>query len=153
MTDKCDIQNFLKKLQDTCIKNNKSEQTFINDVEMRSIKLLDIGYITCIYFLLGHYVAKFLDLIYNKYLGVLDKKKKYKHIIIILQLILQMAVSGMLVYFGRNLVYYTPFPLDKYHGFEHLKVKEVTGVGFFSVFLITFQSNMASRIMYLKEHF
>ena len=153
MTNKCTIQDILKKLQDNCITNNKSQQTLFNDVEMRSIKLIDIGYITCIYFFIGHYLAKFLDSIYNKYLGVIDPNKKYSQSIIIAELILQMAVTGILVYFGRNLVYYIPFPLNHYDGFDHMKVKEVTGAGFLSTFLVMFQANMASRISYLKDNF
>jgi len=153
MTNKCTIQDILKKLQDTCNKDNNKSQSLFNDVEMRSIKLLDIGYITCIYFFIGHYLAKLLDYIYNNYLGIIDPNKKYSQTVIISELLLQMAVTGILVYFGRNLVYYIPFPLNHVNGFDHMKVKEVTGAGFLSTFLVMFQSNMASRILYLKENF
>lgn len=153
MTNKCSIQDILKKLQDTCIKENKGKQTLFNDVEMRSIKLLDIGYITCVYFFIGHYLAKFLDSIYNKYLGVINPNKKYNQTLIISEVILQTVVTGIVVYFGRNLVYYIPFPLNRYHGFDHMKVREVTSAGFLSTFLIMFQYNMASRIIYLKNNF
>ena len=81
--NKCNIQDILKKLQKSCLEDDKSNQTLFNDVEMRSIKILDIAYISVLYFFLGHYIAKILDYIYNKYLGVIDPNKKYNQLILI----------------------------------------------------------------------
>lgn len=151
--NKCNIQDILKKLQKSCLEDDKSNQTLFNDVEMRSIKILDIAYISVLYFFLGHYIAKILDYIYNKYLGVIDPNKKYNQLILIIELIFQMAVTGIIVYFGRNLIPLIPFPLNKYNGFNHMKVKEVTGAALLSTFMVMFQINMASRITYLKNNY
>jgi hypothetical protein len=67
------------------------------------------------------------------------------------QIIFQMSVTGVIIYFGRNLIYLVPFPLHKYHGFDHFKVKEVTSAALLSTFLVMFQLNMTERILYFKK--
>ena len=122
-----------------------------HDLEMRLIKIIDIGYITCLYFFAGYFGAKYLDLFFDKLLGKIDVKKKYSKIKIIFHLLIQISITGIVSYIGRNLIQMIPFPLDKYHGFDHLKVKEVSSGGLLTTFLVLFQSNLQKRFLYLKE--
>jgi len=153
INNNCNIQNILEKLQNNCLQNSNNNQHLLNNIELRLIKILDIGYISILYFFLGYYIAKFLDNTYNKYLGIIDNKKKYNKLLLIYEIIFQTFVTGIIIYFVRNIIYLIPFPLNKYHGFDHLKVKEVTSVGLLSTFVIMFQTNMTNRIIYFKNNY
>ncbi len=46
-----------------------------HDILMRTIKIVDIGYITSIYFIVGYYATILLDKVFDKYFGKIDDKK------------------------------------------------------------------------------
>lgn len=117
------------------------------DIKLRTIKLIDICYLTTIYFLIGISIAKIMD----KVIGEFDKKKeKNKHIIrIIMETILFLSIIGILIYILRNIVERIPFPLDGLYGFNHMKVKEIHG-GIILVFsLLYFQKYLRDKLNYL----
>lgn len=122
-------------------------QTLQHDLTMRVFKLIDIGYITCIYFFLGFACA----VLYDKVLGKFDEKAHDKKSItrISLELILHIWSIGVITYFARNLVELIPFPLDGVMGFSHFKVKELTLATVFVLVLITFQDHLREKMKYL----
>ena len=114
---------------------------------VRSIKILDIGYITIIYVMLGIILAKLCD----KKLGDFDEKKAdkksiYQHIF---ELILLLWLIGVIIYVVRNLVPLIPFPLDGLYGFNHLKMKELTSATFFTISFMYFQVYYQNKIKYV----
>jgi len=114
---------------------------------VRSIKILDIGYITVIYVMLGIILARLCD----KKLGKFDEKKAkeksiFQHLI---ELILLLWFIGVVIYIVRNLVPLIPFPLDGYYGFKHLKVKELTSATFFTISFMYFQVYYQNKIKYI----
>jgi hypothetical protein len=114
---------------------------------VRSIKILDIGYITIIYVMLGIILAKLCD----KKLGDFDekeadKKSIYQHIF---ELILLLWLIGVIIYIVRNLVPLIPFPLDGLYGFNHLKMKELTSATFFTISFMYFQVYYQNKIKYV----
>ena len=118
---------------------------------VRSIKILDIGYITVIYVMLGIILARLCD----KKLGKFDEKKAkekpiFQHLI---ELILLLWFIGVVIYIVRNLVPLIPFPLDGYYGFKHLKVKELTSATFFTISFMYFQVYYQNKIKYIFSRF
>lgn len=96
---------------------------FKHDILMRGIKILDIGYITVIYFVFAFITC----IIYDKILGNYDvENDKTKSLLSLwIETIILMWTIGVVIYIARNLIELIPFPLDGYKGFEHLKVKEI----------------------------
>lgn len=127
------------------------KQTLQHDLTMRSFKLIDIGYVTVIYFVLGFACA----IVYDKVLGKFDKKaeEKKSSVTISLEVILHIWTIGVLTYFARNLVPLIPFPLDGVMGFNHLKVKEVTLATVFVLVLISFQEHLREKMKHLLARF
>ena len=117
------------------------------EIIVRSIKILDIGYITTIYFILGLILAKICD----KKLGKFDEKKASKKTIFqhIFELILYLWFIGVVIYIIRNLVPLIPFPLEGVYGFKHLKVKELTSATVFSISFMYFQVYYQNKIKYI----
>jgi len=118
---------------------------------IRSIKILDIGYVTMIYFIIGLILAKICD----KKLGKFDEKKAseksiYQHMF---ELILYLWFIGVVIYIIRNLVPLIPFPLDGVYGFKHLKVKELTSATIFSISFMYFQVYYQNKIKYIFSKF
>jgi hypothetical protein len=121
------------------------------EFEMIIIKIIDIGYITCIYFSVAYISAKYLDKLFNKMLGKIDPKKKYSKMHIIIDILIQTAITGIISYIGKNLIQIIPFPLNQYHGFDHMRVKEVNSGALLTSFLVMFQTNLQNKIMYLRQ--
>lgn len=116
------------------------------EIISRGIKIIDIAYLTIIYFLIGSYVS----IKVNEYQGIFDPEKyKDKRGKIMLDVIFQLIFIAIFFYITRNIVELIPFPLDGVSGFEHKKVKELGGgfVLIFSYFL--FQDNLKNKIFFL----
>jgi hypothetical protein len=101
--------------------NNQNE--FKLDATIRFIKMLDIGYVTVIYFLAAILVGKLLNYIFGIYDPEADaNKSSYK---IGLELCLLIWLMGISTYIVRNIVGEIPSPFDNLYGFQHRRVKEL----------------------------
>jgi hypothetical protein len=118
-----------------------------NEEMIRFIKIFDIGYITTIYFILGIAFSRICD----RYFGVFNVKEEKKKPISqsILEIILFLWVVAVVIYFVRNIIPLFPFPLEGVYGFEHLKVKEVTSAGMFSLSFFIFNQYYHQKINYI----
>jgi hypothetical protein len=117
------------------------------EIIIRSIKLIDIGYITTIYLILGIILAKVCD----KYFGKFDEEMEQKKPLIqsILELILHLWLISIVIYVVRNLVSLVPFPLNGIYGYNHLKVKELTVATTFSIVFIYFYEYYQMKVKYI----
>ena len=127
----------------------KKQQSFTNNILMRSIKLIDIGFLTVIYTFLAFLFAKITD----KTLGPFDsikesEKPKWK---ITIELFILLWIFGLLMYMVRNLVPLIPFPLDGYQGFAHIKVKELHVPIVFSFLYLLVGQHFRAKIQYYYE--
>jgi hypothetical protein len=125
-----------------------SEETK-QDLLMRSIKIIDIGYVTVIYFVTGAAISIIID----NQLGKFDPKTADKQSIfrVTIEIILHLWLLGFLNYIARNLILYIPFPLDGYKGFQHSKVKEVVTASTFSFALFFYQNHMRDKLHYFLK--
>jgi hypothetical protein len=122
---------------------NQYKKEFI----VRGIKIIDIGYITAVYFTLGILLATLCD----KYFGTFDETKEKKKPLgqSIAELLLYLWFIGIVVYIVRNIVPLIPFPLEGIYGFQHLKVKEVTSASMFTIAFILFQEHYQHKLKYI----
>jgi hypothetical protein len=123
--------------------SNKS-QTLSNDILMRSIKIVDIGYITVLYISLSLVCAMTLD----KVMGEFDEKKEAKKPLwrLTLEFILTIWLYGVLIYVVRNLIALVPFPLDGYQGFSHKRVKELDSAMVFTFTFVLFSKYLKAKL-------
>jgi hypothetical protein len=113
------------------------------------VKLLDIGYVSLLYFLFGIVFAKGFDMLYGKF----DKDKykdkpKWK---LFIEIILHIFAIGVVAYLLRNVVERIPYPLDGVAGFKHSLLKELEGGHILTVVIILFQKNLEEKVRYFGE--
>jgi hypothetical protein len=119
----------------------------LQDILIRTNKMIDIGYITTIYFILGAIVANAI----TKFQKEFNNKEEDKRTVIksSLSLILLIWTNGVLIYFARNLVELIPYPFDSFFGFHHSKVKELGAATAFTFVLLYYQPNLNKMMKYL----
>lgn len=122
------------------------KQTFEHDLLMRSIKILDIGYISIIYIALALSISKVTDTILGEFNEEKERQKSFVQKSI--ELCISFWMFGVLIYIVRNVVERVPFPLNGYQGFDHLRVKEVGSAGVFSLAFLMFNSFLKSKVAY-----
>ena len=128
----------------------EKKQTWQNDLAMRGIKVIDIGYITVIYMTLSMCMSYLTDKIFGKFDEEKEKKKpKWQ---LILEFVLIVWMYGVLIYVVRNLVELFPFPLDGLYGFEHRRVKELGGTMVFTFTYMIFTDYLKSKLLFLYKH-
>ena len=116
------------------------------ELHIRGIKILDIGYITSIYFILGMIFAKIFDKIYGKFDEKEEETKSLLHKTI--EVIGLMWISGIVIYIVKNLAELIPSPFDGLYRFEHSRVKELKNAVVFSFIFLYFQSYFKEKIQY-----
>jgi len=121
-----------------------TKQSLSNDILMRSIKIVDIGYISILYII----VSLICAIITDKVMGEFDEKVEAKKPMwqLTLEFILTVWLYGVLIYVVRNLIELVPFPLDNYHGFSHKKVKELSSAMVFSFTFLLFSKYLKAKL-------
>jgi hypothetical protein len=121
--------------------------TLEEEIVIRSIKILDIGYIAAIYFLFALVICMQID----KYMGTFDQKEEDKKSLarVIANTVLYMWLIGVVIYIVRNLAELIPFPLDGVYGFKHSKVKELGNATVFVFIFMQYQLFFKNRLTYL----
>lgn len=117
------------------------------EIIIRSIKIIDIIYITIIYFLSGYFIGAWVDL----WMGSFDQEEadKKSTIRLMLEVLLQVSLFVVLMYIIRNLAEIIPFPLDNIAGFNHGKVKELKNAWGFTFPFLFFQTHLKDKLTYL----
>lgn len=122
------------------------KQTLENDLLMRGIKLLDIGYINVLYVFIALMFAKLTDTIMGQFESAMESKKSKFRLTI--ELILALWMYGIIIYIARNVVGIMPFPLDGYEGFEHRRVKELGSATAFTFTYVLFSDYIKTKISF-----
>jgi len=122
------------------------KQTFAEDILMRSIKVVDIGFLTVIYVILAITCAKISDAIFGDFNEENEKNKSL--VTLSLEMVLILWMYGVLIYLIRNIVPLIPFPLNGFQGFDHLRVKEVSNPTVFSLVFLLYNHYLLNKIKY-----
>jgi len=114
------------------------------EILFRIVKILDMGYIVFIYFILGIALAKLSDIIF----GIYDEKEEKKKSIIQLgaEIMLMIWSNIIIFYVARNVVQMIPSPFHNIAGFDHFRLKELGGSAILGVTYVYFQTNLKSKI-------
>lgn len=116
----------------------------------RIVKILDIGYTTLIYFMMGLIIAGIIDILYGKYDAKAEKEKSFPRRS--LDLVGMIWLNGVIIYFIRNVAELIPSPFDGYYGFQHNRLKELDSAYVFDFVLIYNQPNLIKRMDILLEY-
>ena len=122
----------------------------VKELLLRGVKVLDIGFVTFIYFSLGMFFAKAFDNLYGPFKERKEKKKSF--IKRFLEIVGMMWLSGIIIYIVRNTVELIPFPFDGLFGFNHLQLKELTNAGVFTFIFLYFQSHLRSKLVFFYDN-
>ena len=122
-------------------------KTMKDEVIIRGIKIIDIGYITAIYFILAMITAMILDTLFGRYNTRKADKEPFWRVLI--EAICYFWLVGVLAYIARNVAELIPFPLDGVHGFKHKMVKELSVGAIFTTVLMFYSNNLQDRLRYL----
>jgi len=118
-----------------------------SEVLLRTMKIMDIGFIALVYFMIGVFLAKKFD----NYLGPFNKAKEDKKgkVRQILECVGLTWLFGVIIYIVKNMVELIPSPFDGIGGFDHMRVKELRNAPVFLFAFLTFQTHYMDKIRYL----
>lgn len=125
------------------------EKNVKNELIIRSIKIIDIGFLTVFYFLIAFFSSVYID----KKLGQFDTRKADKKniFILFLEIIVHIWLIGVFTYFVRNIIELVPYPLNGIDGYDHSKVKELGGGVVFTFVFFLFQTNLRDKLLYIYK--
>jgi hypothetical protein len=122
-------------------------KTLSEDIARRVIKIVDIGYVTIIYFFFAYVIGVSLDRAIGEFNEAAAKKKTTGRLMV--ECIAHIYLCGIIVYFTRNIVEQVPFPLDGVAGFVHGKVKELSNAVVFAFVFMYYQKNLRDKLIHL----
>ncbi len=123
--------------------------TWKEEAVIRTIKIVDIGYIAVCYMTLSLLWAFLVDKGMGK-LNLMDESRKSIGRLIV-EFIIAIWVFGVLIYISRNIVEKIPFPLDHWHGFSHDRVKELHSGMVFSLTFLMFSNYYKTKIEFMNQ--
>jgi hypothetical protein len=122
---------------------------FTRDILMRSLKVLDMGYVACIYFIVGILMARAFDKLYGKFDKEKEKKKTFLKRTI--ELIVMLWIIGIVSYFVRNIVELIPTPYNNFYGYNHLRLNELKSATVFTFIFLFFQSFFKAKVQFYYD--
>lgn len=136
------------------------------EMVIRSIKILDIAYVYIIYFILGLVGAKLFDKLNTVLFGQVEEDEKTKKeelakvsteekLKLFGKICLNFAMVGIYIYVCRNLIELVPFPFQGVYGYDHMRLKEMTGVNNFVLgfTVLYFQDSLKKNVTRLRDMF
>lgn len=111
------------------------------------VKSADISYITLLQFSIAYVFATIIENVFASLFKV-ETENAY---MLTLEILLQVMISSVLSYVGRNLMQIIPSPFDGINGFKHNLVKEFNSGPILLMFLITLQPRLQQKITKLRS--
>lgn len=135
------------------------ESNWKHEVSIRTIKMIDIGYLFMAASVVGYISARILSHIFKFDKSKYEKNTKGK-IKLALEILIEMAIIGIVIYASRQLIQALPFAFDGYKGwnppvgfvgFRHKKLREWENPYPIAFFIILFQDSLKAKIAYFTE--
>jgi hypothetical protein len=104
------------------------------------IKILGAGYVSVLAFIFAFLFSIALD----KLTGPYDKSKSKARVF--LEIALQFALVGVILYITRGLIKKIPFPLEGVHGYTHSSLGELRSLPLFVFIFMFFQKNLQTKM-------
>jgi hypothetical protein len=106
-------------------------------------KLTDIGLVTFYFLIIGFVASQILDSVF-----ILDKTpiKEKSSIRLFIEIFLQIFTIGIVYYFLRNIVERIPFPVEGIGGFQHKRLKELSGTTILGIAMISFSKKLTEKM-------
>jgi len=120
---------------------------FTLDLPFRAVKLLDISYLSAIYYIAALYLSVYVDSIYGKFDQAAAEKKSTTRLIA--EVCGQIAVMMSVFYIVRNAAEFIPSPFHGIAGLDHYRLKELAGGTIFIIMFMFYQRNFKTRAEYL----
>lgn len=112
------------------------------------IKIIDIGFLTCIYFTLGVLTSAVFDNFYGCYDEKYEDQKSTFQLMA--EILFHVFLVGIAVYLLQVLVMSIPFPLDGVQGYHHGQTRELLG-GVILTFSVLKQDVLRNKINLLYQ--
>lgn len=119
------------------------------EITIRSIKMVDIGFITVLYFILGYSVSLLLNKLYERFVDLNENDKPTYQLVY--ELLIHVWIIGIFVYIARNIVEEIPSPLHGIKGFDHYRVKELHSATTFTLIIFYSQPYIHKKINILYK--
>jgi hypothetical protein len=123
----------------------------IGDINFKMVKMTGIIYCAIMMGFPALIITIIMNILYTKYIkeSQEDKNNVYLQIFHILLLI---GLFGIISYLIRRVVRRIPFPLDKFYGFDYMRLKELNESSTFTaIFLISFSIIVQRKIDYIQK--
>jgi hypothetical protein len=104
------------------------------------IKILGAGYVSMWCFIFAFLFSAALD----KFTGTPDKSKS--KVRLFMEIALQFALVGVILYVTRGLIKKIPFPLEGVHGYTHSSLGELRSLPVFVFIFMFFQKNLQTKM-------
>ena len=111
-------------------------------------KIIDIGYVVVIYFIIGVSLAKLTDILFGTYDVEAEQKKSFFRVCA--EIIGMIWFNLIVFYVVRNVVEWIPSPLHGVHGYDHYRLKELSGAAILGATYVFFQTNLRNKLVDLK---
>jgi len=122
---------------------------FVEDMTRRSIKIVDIGWATSVYFMLAFCTVWFM--FGHDYDPASATEANKPTWLLGMEIVGHIWLIGTLSYFARNLFGLVPWPFDGIYGFDHLLVKEVNTSFTYSVLVVMFDTRFQKQVAEFKR--
>lgn len=124
-----------------------NNREFSLNLPFRAIKVLDIGYISAIYYVTALYLSIYIDSIYGTFTPATESKKSTARLVA--ETVGQIFVMASVFYVMRNVVDAIPSPFHGIAGYDHYRLKELTGGALFIIMFMFYQRNFKARAEYI----
>lgn len=130
-----------------------------HELSIRGLKLIDIGYIFMISSVIGYIFGRLLSKIF-KFDKTKYKNTKLDKFKLFIDILVEIAIIGIIIYLARQFIQVTPFPFNgwkgldppsDFKGYKHSSLKEYSNPYPIAFFIILFQDSLKAKIMYFTE--
>ena len=123
----------------------------IGDINFKIVKMTGIIYCAIMMGFPALIITIIMNILYTKYIKESQEEKNNMYLQIF-HILLLIGLFGIISYLIRRVVRRIPFPLDKFYGFDYMRLKELNESSTFTaIFLISFSIIVQRKIDYIQK--